>query len=362
MAGRVQRVEHVGVFSALMQSIRNVVGGAAMFFIAFPLMFWNECSSVETAKSLTEGAGLVVDVSADAVDPGHEGALVHVAGEARTSEILSDDAFGVSLNALKLSRSVEMYQWEQKSQSKTEGSKKTTTYDYTQTWSSSAIDSSRFEEPAGHTNPGAIPYEAGSWLARDVKLGAFSLSSAQLADLPAGEVFRPEVSGHTLHDSYIYMGADPTRPAIGDVRIRYTALKPGVVSVVAQQSGQSFTPYQTKAGKKISMIKVGSHPAEEMFADAQSANVVGTWVLRFVAFMMVFVGLNLILGPLRVVADRVPFVGRIFGAGLSLVTFFIAAALTMVTVALAWIVARPLLGIVLMLIGMGATAGAGLLF
>ena len=39
---------------------------------------WNEGRAVRTAESLEEGAGAVVSVPADAVDPGNEGKLVHV--------------------------------------------------------------------------------------------------------------------------------------------------------------------------------------------------------------------------------------------------------------------------------------------
>ena len=76
MPDQVTRVEHVGVFSALAQSFKNVIGGAGLFILAFPVMFWNECNSVQTARSLDEGLGAVVSVSADSVDAANEGALV----------------------------------------------------------------------------------------------------------------------------------------------------------------------------------------------------------------------------------------------------------------------------------------------
>ena len=358
MADVVSKTEHVGVFSALFQSIKNVVGGAGLLLVAPMLLFFNECNSVETAKSLEEGAGAVVSVAADTVDAGNEGKLVHMSGSAATTETLSDPDFGISVNAIKLSRDVEMYQWKEEKKTKTEGSKKTTTYTYSEGWQDDLIKSTAFEEQAGHHNPSSMPYEDRDMVAQTVTLGAFTLSAEQIGDLSASEIYTPETSSYTIQDGYLYLSSSPSSPQIGDVRVRYKIMKPGPVSLVAQQSGASFSSYQTDAGKSISLIQSGTASADDMFAAAQSANVVMTWVLRFVGFLMIFGGLNLLIGPLRVVAERVPLIGGLFGAGMSLVTFLAAAAGSLVIIALAWLTARPLLGIALLVLGGGAFVGA----
>ena len=57
--------------------IRNSVGGVVIGLILIVgmvvLLFWNEGRAVQTARSLTEGAGAVVSVGADSVDgePAH---------------------------------------------------------------------------------------------------------------------------------------------------------------------------------------------------------------------------------------------------------------------------------------------------
>ena len=45
--------------------------------------------AVRTAQSLEEGAGVVVSVAAATVEAGNEGRLVHLSGEATTTETLS---------------------------------------------------------------------------------------------------------------------------------------------------------------------------------------------------------------------------------------------------------------------------------
>ncbi|MFT4974426.1 MAG: hypothetical protein ACI8S6_000308 [Myxococcota bacterium] len=361
MADRVTRVEHAGVFQTLMESFKRVGVGVGMFFIAFPLMFWNECSSVSTAKSLEEGLGAVVSVEAAAIDAGNEGALVHLSGSTQTSETLTDSDFGVSAPALRLLREVEMYQWKQSSSTKEEGSTKTTTYSYAMAWADDIIDSQRFEEPVGHSNPGSMPYEDRALTAQTVTVGAFTLRDNQVSSLSASEKLTPQITSHPVHDGYIYLGGNPSSPSVGDVRISYLVLRPGPVSVIAQQRGTSFSPFETRAGKSIAMIEAGNRSAPEMFASAQASNTTGTWIMRVVAFFFVFVGMNLVLGPLRTMSGYVPLLGRVFSAGLTLVTFFLASALTLVTISMAWIVARPLLGIFLLLVGGGAFVGAAAL-
>lgn len=64
-------------------------------------------------------------------------------------------------------------------------------------------------------------------------------------------------------------------------------------------------------------------------------------------------GLNLVFKPLSVVADVLPIAGTIVGAGTGLISFLVASLGSLVTIAIAWVVYRPLLGIVLIVIAVG---------
>ncbi|RLE22314.1 MAG: hypothetical protein DRJ08_04300, partial [Acidobacteria bacterium] len=97
-------------FGRIGGAIKGILVGLVMIVIAFGLLFWNEGRSVERYKTLKEGSGAVVLSKADSVDPKNEGKLVHVTGKADTTETLKDPVFEISAQALKLERSVEMYQ------------------------------------------------------------------------------------------------------------------------------------------------------------------------------------------------------------------------------------------------------------
>ena len=83
---------------------------------------------------------------------------------------------------------------------------------------------------------------------------------------------------------------------------------------------------------------------------AQAANSLLTWVLRVVGWVLMFLGLLLIFKPIAVFGDVVPIVGSLLGAGIGLFSFLLASGLALITVAIAWLVYRPLLGLTLLLL------------
>ena len=176
-------------FSRLGGAFKGIFTGIILFILAFPVLFWNEGRAVRRAKALEMGASAVVSVPTDKIQPSNEGKLVHVSGMLLTDDTLTDSQFGITIKGSKLTRKVEMFQWKEKTSTKSEkqlgGSvKKTTVYTYEKGWSSSVIDSSRFKE-AGHNNPGAFPFESRKWYAGNVKLGAFTLAKNQIERIGA---------------------------------------------------------------------------------------------------------------------------------------------------------------------------------
>lgn len=370
MADTFTEVTSKSWFSRIGQSIKSVLVGLILFVVAFPVLYWNEGRAVRTARSLKEGAGAVVSVGADRVDPANEGRLVHVSGEATTRETLTDPDLGVSANAIKLDRKVEMYQWveEKKSEEKKKlggGSETITTYTYRKDWSRQAIDSSSFRHPEGHQNPGSLPLESRTITAESVKLGAFTLSPpvvdrlTQTVELPVGQaeaaLIPAELAGrvHVQRGKY-YLGANPSSPQVGDARIAFGVVKPGPRSLVARQVSSTFEAYPAKAGSNILLVQEGIVSADAMFKAAEAANRAMTWILRVVGFILMFFGLLMVFKPIAVFGDVIPLVGTMVGAGLGIFCFLIAFGLSIVTIAVSWIFVRPLLGIGLLVLAGGA--------
>ncbi len=177
-------VEEGGFLGRLGSSCKGVVVGLGLFVVAFPVIFILEGRYVKleadigTAETALEGRS----GKADELKPEWEGKFVHVTGTAKTDDVLSDAEFGVSLNALRLARTAEMYQWDEDEKREKRGKKRVTVYTYDKKWAEGSIDHTRFKEPAGHENPDN-PYSSEKWAATDVAFGKFELSTDQIANL-----------------------------------------------------------------------------------------------------------------------------------------------------------------------------------
>ncbi len=369
-AGSLTEVTHESWFGRIGGAIKGLLVGIILFLVAFPLLFWNEGRAVKRYKTLKEGGGAVVSVASDRVDPGNTGRLIHTTGKADTGAQLTDPVFGVSANALKLNRVVEMYQWTETSQSKTQkklggGTDTVKTYSYSKTWSDTPISSADFKDPSEHQNPGSIPFESSELIADEVTLGAYLLSASLVGkiqtfeSLPLGSdtPLPQQLEGKAkLHDSGFYIGAAPESPQVGDMRVKFKVVKPTEVSVIAKQVDRTFEPYATKAGGTIELLQTGVHTAAAMIQEAQDSNKMLTWIVRLIGFILMFVGLNMVFKPLSIIADVLPILGDIVGAGTGIISFLFATILSLITIAIAWIVYRPLLGIILLVVAVGLAA------
>jgi len=353
-------------FSRLGSSVKNVFFGFILVIGSILLLFWNEGRAVKTDQSLKEGASLVVSISPDSKQIEHDGKLIHFSGDAKTPSVLTDVDFGVAVNALKLNRIVEVYQWEEDSQSTTKekfggGTDTTTTYTYSKKWSDTLIDSSSFKEKELHQNPSTKRFENKQWMAENVSVGSyviskelleslsgyqpFTITQEMLNTLPYGTQEKIELVGNILY----YQTAKNSDPAIGDTRIKYEFIAPQPLSVISQQSGESLVPFKTKNSRAISMIQLGNHTAKEMFDTAISSNVTVTWIIRAVGSLIMYIGLSLIFGVLPVVASIIPMFGRLAGMGVSLIAGLLTLIGSTVTIGIAWIFYRPVIGILLFL-------------
>jgi hypothetical protein len=359
-------VRTIGFGSRVGSSIKGVLVGGLLFVVSFPVLFWNEGRAVKTAKGLEEGEKSVVVAAADKIDAANAGKLVHLGAEATTDETLADDVFpAVSARALHLTRKVEIYQWKERKEEKrtrnTGGSETVkTTYHYDKTWTDAPINSNNFHETGHPVNTGTLPCPSTEWFPQKVALGAFTLPRDLVARIGSAEALAPKQSAEAVPlkvasgptpkaagDGY-YFGINPAAPEIGDARVTFRVVRPQVVSVLARQNGDTLAPHDTSYGTQIYRIERGAKTAQQMFAAAQAENAMRTWILRLVGFVVMFIGLALIFAPLGVMADVLPFLGGIVRLGTGIAAFAMSLALSLVTMSIAWLFYRPLIGVPLL--------------
>jgi hypothetical protein len=197
-------------------------------------------------------------------------------------------------------------------------------------------------------------------------VGAFTLADSQIAMLDKKEPVTldeamqkslPEAMKakvNTASDVFYYFGADPADSKIGDAKVSFQVVKPATVSLIARQIGNTFEPYQAKAGNSLNMLKYGALAADSMFKAAEQENAILTWILRGAGFFAMFLGLFLIFRPIAVFGDIVPLFGSMLAAGVGFACFLLALCLSMLTIAIGWIAYRPLIGIGLLAVSAGA--------
>ncbi len=344
------------------QSVIGVLIGFVLVVGAVVLLFWNEGRAVTTARSLAEGAGAVVSVSSDAVDPANEGRLVHASGRLSTQEMVQDDDFGVEAEGVRLSRMVEMYQWREKTSKDTRkklggGEETVTTYSYATEWSSRPLESSEFEQAEGHENP-PMEFESDTFQVRQAQLGAFTLGRAVLDEIGGGRAMKiPSASLSdieavyegsqrlSIDDGAIYLGDNPRKPAVGDYRIRYDLVPLDTVSVAGRQAGSGFAPYRTTAGDELLLVENGTASASEMFAHAARDNNLLGWIIRAAGLFLLAVGFTMVMEPIGVIADVVPLMGDIVRLGTGLAALVFTVLVGGGVIAIAWFYYRPVVAI-----------------
>ena len=317
----------VSWFGRLRNSVGGVIIGLLLIIGMVVLLFWNEGRAVTTARSLAEGAGAVVSVGADAVDATNEGKLIHVSGTVTTNSVPSDDDFAISAPGVRLVRNVEMYQWKEESHSETTkklggGEETITTYTYSKEWDDEPDRFRRLQAAFRAPESGngrAQPFlpdtrgQARRVQSRQAGAGWHRRRPAdgdkpdKAAAIDAGYAGTKKVS---IVDGRIYLGWNPSSPAIGDYRISYEVAPLGVISVIGQQHGSQFQAYQTIAGDRLLMVDVGNVPAAQMFKEAADANRLITWVIRGVGLLLLAIGFGLFMSPLAVIARLHPAIGQ----------------------------------------------------
>ena len=395
-------------------SIKATLMGFVIIIGATILLWWNEGRAVKTADMLEDAQGACVEMlNPDKKSAEFEGELVCATAMATTDEVLTDKDFGISENAIGLSRKVEYFQWVEHSESKSEdklGGKQetTTTYTYSQEWVSSPVNSGDFKDPAyqGKNHTWATIEDQTVW-AENVTFGAYVLNESLIHSISSSEAVELNVNDAILQsfdrsvaDVYarikgvpaaaataqaepaaavadslqtaipdsikqdnkvdleyvhqagnvIYFGRTMNAPEIGDVRITFEKTVPAKVTVVSCVEGNTFKPFVAKNKKKFQTLRMGKKSIEEIFEEENEANSMWTWVLRILGIILVISGVKSLFSFVETLLKVVPFLSSLFAFGVGIIATVIGLVYSLIVIALAWIFYRPVLGIILLLI------------
>jgi hypothetical protein len=365
-------------FTKLKNGVVGTLIGIVLILVAIYFLFWNEGRAIQTYRALVEGAGLVVSIDSSKIDSALDSKLVHITGPVKPNGEVVDPQFDIRADgALAIAREVEMYQWVEKSESKTEknvgGSEETTTtYTYSKEWSSDRNDSSDFKVQNGHENPDfAVP--ANTVTVESANVGAFVLDGSSVANLgdqktiPLTQADADRMAENVattrpvrLNQGGIYIGNSSTSPQVGDLKIRFERTDLAEASFVGKQQGDTITAYTATNGREIFLSAAGKKDAPAMFEQAQTENTIITWVIRAAGLIGIFIGFQLFFGLFGVIGDVIPFIGSIVRGGTAIIALILTLIIGPITIAIGWIAYRPLLAFAI--IGAGLAIAALLIF
>lgn len=366
---RVSTQSKPGFLERLSETAGGTVVGVGLFFLSIYILFTNEGRSLRKASSLDEGLSQVVSLgSFSSLDLQNNNHLVHLSAQLSTSQPLYDPNYRVVVQAVKLKRQVEMYQWVEYSESKDyqEGgeTKTETTYTYNTEWKSELINSRHFDKEIGHQNPSAMAVESVTVVAPEVRVGPFILSKGlveqinnfqtlSLRDLPAVNM-DPFLS---TDDDYFYHTQNPRRPEVGDVRVRFSFAglsgemshhgPAQTVSIVAMQRGEQLVPFKTKSGDSLEILYLEELSAEEVFEKEHQYNSMTTWGLRAAGWALMFLSIQLTMRIIYTLVDWVPVLRELVSVGLKLFALCISCSLSLLTIGVGWFFYRPLMAMAL---------------
>jgi len=233
-----------------------------------------------------------------------------------------------------------------------------TTYQYHKVWSDEQISSSHFEHPNGHENPDQWYYPPTIWSADQISIGQYQLSTThknaitnfQELPFPKDMVLPKDMN---LQGKILYYGKDSRQPQIGDQRIAFNVIPAQIYSVVGDLKGSELRAHIASNGRTIALLTEGTQTADAMFEQAKNDNAMFTWGIRLAGTIVLILAFNMIFKPLSVLADIAPLFGNIVEIGTGIVSFLLGLTLALVTISIAWIFYRPLLGLALLAIAIG---------
>lgn len=315
--------------------------GAVLLLLGLLLLGFTEHADRLRAMGEDALGGFVLTGSTATPGPAANGKLVLAVGAPEVKSPASDAQFGVATDAPALLRKVEMFQWNELRY----GGQRS----YEQSWFDHPIDSSTFNDAAGHANPGAFPINAARFDSPDVTVAGFKLASALVDTIPGVEAFEPDLAKLPSNMAATFQpragtlvtSTNSARPQIGDLRISWMRIAPEHLTVFARDDDGTLVPAHNPGGDPIAQVLIGRHSLTDVLADAPQPPRM-KWARRVLAVLLAWVGvawllpasrrrdrvlsLAVALVPLALLAAAYWFEVRMLAANVLVVIAIVAAA------------------------------------
>jgi hypothetical protein len=330
----------------IVHSIKGMFVGFLMFIVSFGVLYYNE-GRVDVSK-IAKNA-----IEIEAVSPAPMEANQQLISTTRTlkSDEKIGDIFLQEGNYIAIERHVEMYSWQEETQSESEintgGSETTTTtYTYKKNWTHDPENSSNFRHPEEHRNP-PMTLNGSSIKVKNATIGIYDVDMNEII-LPSKIDIQLNNDNVILNNDlklannqYLFQGNNTiSDPEVGDIRVSYSVIQNPIDTATIfgklDITNKKISPYSAEKNTRLYRIFEGNR--DTAISTMQTEYTILTWVLRGVGFILMWLGLMALFGPISIFLDVLPIFGSISRVGIGLITFLISVVLSIVTILISMIV------------------------
>ncbi len=312
--------------------------GIVLVLVAVWMLAANERTAAAWHRGMSRPDGDVLVLAANATpDKALQGRQVLVSGVPQVAKPPHDRDFHVWADTPLLVRKVAMFQWHELDAG--------AQVSYQLDWIDHPVDSSRFRHPAGHANTQAFPFTGQRFQAPQVRLGHFTLAPAIVHALPGPlQLLQPDFShlpanlqaSFQVRAGTLTTSADPQRPRLGDLRVRWLVRPLERVTVVARVDGARLVP-APGPGQGFD-VQVGTQSLTDMFP-ALPLPLRAVWAWRAGALVLAWIGAWLLLLQWWRPRGALPLALAGSAALLALVAGIVWVATSWVVAVIAWAIA-----------------------
>jgi hypothetical protein len=324
--------ESVGFGSQFADSFKGILTGFVLFPASIYLLF-----QVETCTQAGDAFK-----NAKPVTQMEEGKPVYITGKLTAQPVGS--LFVKTGNYISVNESSEVYAWDEDERTEGEGSNKKKIRECKLKWTSSPENPSKFQLPACKAKPyyqrrvkTDTNVATGGKLTTDgktynVNLAETDLTSAVPSSKPADSELN--TNGYTSSGTYLYSSASCASNEVEGcerVSVSATPIPEGDMTFLGKLSGDSLGKFTYKDEAFMS-ASVGDY-AQTMSA-IKSDDSTKKWIGRFIGFILMWASFSLLVGPITMLLDFIPFVGTMGSSVIRFALGVVAFVITAITIVL----------------------------
>lgn len=279
------------------------LGVVAVLLACTGFLLWNETAYIKRMKTISDTVELPIG---NEVDPSMEGRNVFVCGRLKASAQYSDESFNFMLNSPKVIRKVEYFQrLEHKKEIVEKNAEGIETKRYEYSYDFGWIDKPQTQEFHKEKNTNTVRKRVvdSTYTDRAAKVGPYKLSADFLDEVNpvpltltiktptprrSQEVILLHVDGNQ-----IFLGKDPKKPEVGDLRVTYTGVPADTVTFLARLQNGVFV---TSGLHKEKVFRLGAYPFESTISTVRGSQSFFMWMIRVIITLFTAIFLGMLLG------------------------------------------------------------------